>query len=204
MILTPAYLREQYTGSDAASDAVLEQCLRAAIGEVEIIIGQPLEARDITWTFTGNGCQDILFPFSLNVLDVIIDYRSSIDQSWEEVANTSYEHPHLLCSDGFARGGMYRATAQVGLADVENGELLSADFSVDYSYELLRDIICEMAAAKFYASPKTNTGTKRSGLKSVSESVGGQVTKSQSFVDIDTMLRGWKLRLKPFMKVRVT
>lgn len=202
MIITPEYLRANYTGAAATTDAVATQCIRAAIGDVEQMIGQPVQVREIVWYFKGNGRNRVTVPFTLKVSSATLEFRASIDDVWEEVPDVTYERPELLVPDGLLRDGDYRMTADVGLADTVSPALLSADFTTDFRYEALRGVLCEMAAAKFYASATTNTGVKRTGLKSVSETSGPGTTKSQAFVEPREIMADWKRRLLPFKKLR--
>lgn len=203
MIITPEYVRTNYTGSSDTTDAVLEQCLRAALSEVQAIIGSPLQEAEFVWQFLGDRLWYVVYPFVLKVdaASIVVEYRSSLTTSWGVVDNILYERPKLMCTDGFLRGGMYRVTAMLGLLDTVDGELLSADFTESFSYEPLRDVICEWAAAKFYASAGTNAGIKRAGLKQVSEATQGMVTKSQVFVDDAVQRKDWIRRLKPYTRL---
>jgi hypothetical protein len=205
MIITAEYLRTNYTGAAASTDAVATECLRAAIGEIEHMIGQPVQLRQVEWSFTGNGQQKIIFPYTLKVdADALtVEYRPSLDADWEAVDDIEYRRPAIHCVNGFFLGGEYRATTNVGLADVVSPALLSADFNSGFQYEALRAVICELAEVKFYASPSTNAGVKRSGLKSVSETEGPGATKTQVFVEGSAFHADWKRRLKPFMRIRL-
>lgn len=202
MIITGEYLRTHYTGADSTTDTVGNQCISSALGEVESMLGQPVQVRSITWYFTGDGSFEVVFPYTLKVASVVVQYRPSFDEAWETVADTEYVRPVVRCKDGFNRGGSYRVTANVGLADTVNPALLSADFTADFRYEALRSVICEIAEAKFYASAKTNAGIKRSGLETVSESVAGGVTKTTRFVAAEDRMKDWQRRLLPFKRLR--
>lgn len=202
MIITSEYLRTHYTGADATTDTVAEQCLRSSLGEVESMLGQPVQLRSITWYFTGDGRAEVLLPYTLKVASVVVQYRPSFDEAWETVDDTEYERPVIRCKDGFTRGGSYRATMNVGLADVVGPALISGDFTTDFRYEALRSVICEIAEYKFYASSKTNTGHKRSGLDSVSESVPDGVTKTTRFTSLEDRMVIWQSKLTPYMKLK--
>lgn len=202
MIITAEYLRTNYTGAAATTDAVATQCLRAAIGDVEQLIGQPVQVREVEWYFKGNGLYRVTVPYTLKVASAVLEYRASLDDAWESVPDVVYERPELHVPSGLLRGGDYRLTANVGLADTISPALLSADFTVDFRYEALRGVLCEMAEAKFYASSSTNTGVKRNGLKSVAEQATAGMTKTQVFTDPRETMAEWKRRLLPYKKLR--
>lgn len=204
MIITPEYLRTNYTGAAESTDAVATQCLRAAIGDVEQIIGQPVEVREIEWYFTGNGRYDVTCPYTLGVTTdaMVLEYRPSLDDAWESVPDIIYERPVIRVPSGLLRGGAYRVTLDVGLADAVDPDPLSDAFTTDYRYEALRGVICEMAEAKFYASSGTNTGVKRSGVKQVTESTMSGANKTQVFIDPESRMDEWKRRLLPFKRLR--
>lgn len=204
MIITPEYVRINFTGSSDTTDAILEQCLRAALSEVQAIIGSPLQEAEFVWQFIGDHPWYALYPFVLKVdtESIVVEYRSSLASSWSVIDNILYERPKLICTDGLLHGGMYRVTAILGLLDTVDGDLLSADFTESTNYEALRDVICEWTAAKFYASAGTNAGVKRAGLKQVSESTQGMVTKSQVFVEDNMQRQDWVRRLKPYTRLQ--
>lgn len=203
MLITCEYIRLNYTGGSDKQDAVLEQCIRAAIGEVRTVIGQPVVETEHVWHFTGNGGTRFIYPFNLKVdtESIEVEYRPSLQDDWEAVSDIEYERPYIMCVDGFLRGGMYRVTATLGLLDAEEGKQLSEDFTGSFDYEALRDVICEWTTAKFFASAGTNAGVNRAGLKSVSEATQGIVTKSQVFIDDATQRKDWVRRLKPFARL---
>lgn len=202
MIITAEYLRTHYTGSESTTDTTATECIRAAIGEVESIIGQPVHVRSITWYFTGDGGFEVVFPYTLKVASVVVQYRPSFDEAWETVADTEYVRPVVRAKDGFNNGGSYRVTANIGLADAVNPALLSADFTADYRYEALRNVICEIAEYHFYGSAKTNQGNKIKGVTTVSDSISDGPTRTTRFTELKDRTADWHRRLQPFKKLR--
>ena len=199
-LVKPSYVRSHYTGSEEQHDSLLAEYILLVQGEIESILGQPVEARSVTYTFTGAGKQSVTLPHTVKPVLVTLETRAAVGQAWTAVTGAAILAGTIELAEGFVEGQLYRATLTVGLSAYTGEAELSTDFTANGRYRQLLTVLCEMVTVKFMESHRSNFGNRTFALAKLAESTAGQITRSYEYKD---MTRRWVDMLGPYKRLRV-
>jgi len=198
MLATAKWFRERYLPKSVtnADDATIERYIINSQAEIEQIIGQPCEIREVTYHFDGS--EHVVCPYTLKCTLTRVESRDDVGGSWTTVSGCQLVNGYLECTDGFDKGKWnYRMVLNVGLTAAAT-DSVSVDFATA-AYSSILDVLCEMALVRYNDGPLSKTGEARFGLKSISESEDGK-TNSKVFADMRSQ---WSRRLRGFKIVQV-
>lgn len=198
MLATAKWFRERYLPKSTANtdDATIERYIINSQAEIEQIIGQPVESREVTYHFDGS--EHVVCPYTLKCTLTRVESRDEIGGAWTTVDGCQLVNGYLECTDGFDKGKWnYRMILNVGLT-ASLADTVSVDFATA-AYSSILDVLCEMTLARYNDGPLSKTGEARFGLKSIAETEDGKTT-SKVFAEMRSL---WRRRLQQFRIVQV-